>query len=66
MNSFVLDTGIIIGVLRNADYAKEADNKLEFTDSDNNPMISIINFAETYTIAKRNKWGTEKINLLTA
>lgn len=60
MNYYLLDTGILLGYMRSAPYAKEAEEKFNLLSNENISVISIVNYAEIYALAVRNNWGTGK------
>ncbi len=60
MSSYVLDTNIILGYLREAPYAAYAEKKFNVSDPTNFVVISIVTVAEMYSLAFRLKWGEKK------
>jgi tRNA(fMet)-specific endonuclease VapC len=64
MAKFVLDTGILLGYIRGADYVKYADQKFELSSPTNISFISIVTIGEIYSLAAQFNWGDKKIKAL--
>lgn len=50
--------------MRSAPFAKTAEEKFNLLSNENISIISVINYAEIYTLAKRNNWGSAKHDAL--
>ncbi|MCX6584247.1 MAG: type II toxin-antitoxin system VapC family toxin [Candidatus Aminicenantes bacterium] len=64
MAKFFLDTGILLGYIRGADYAKYAEKKFELTSPTNISLISIVTIGEIYSLAAQFQWGDKKKKVL--
>jgi len=64
MALFVLDTGILLGVLRGADFAKAAFERHGLNVPDAEFVISVVSQAELRAFPLRNNWGAERIEKL--
>src|SRR5574341_1880876 len=60
MARYILDTGIIVGYLRWAEYAKFVEKKYSPLTSPNLPAISIVTHAELQSLALQWRWGDKK------
>ena len=65
METFVLDTGILIGYLRGAPYAEKVDAAYAPTKSPNLAVISIVTAAELESFTLHRNWGKDKRDKLT-
>ncbi len=61
---YILDTGIILGIIRGADYAKYVKEKYRLESSDNIPLISIVTIGEIKSLAIKLRWGNNKLREL--
>ena len=59
---YILDTGILLGYLSAAPYAKYVDDKFDLARSI--PVTSIISIGELYAMAFRFQWDAAKMNHL--
>ncbi len=59
-NRFLLDTNILLGIVREADWAIDALKRLDLEDKKNILFTSIICKGEILVLGNRNKWGREK------
>lgn len=60
MTRYILDTGIIVGYLRQAEYAKYVENKYSPLTPPNTPAISIVTNAELRSLALQWQWDETK------
>jgi len=61
---YVLDTNIVLHIVRNSDVWKRVKTEFEITTNENKVFISIISYAEINSIAKQLNWGQPKQNIL--
>lgn len=64
MALFVLDTGILLGVLKGAAYAGAAFEQHGLNAPDAEVVVSVVSQAELRAFPLRNGWGSEKIEKL--
>jgi tRNA(fMet)-specific endonuclease VapC len=57
---YVLDTNIILHIVRNSDLWKRLKTEFRLTDSENKVYISIVSYAEIKSLAKQLDWGKTK------
>ena len=62
MRKYLLDTGIVLGYARSADYAEYVDKTFEVFA--NTPLVSVVSKGEIYSLAFQRKWGLNKLKLL--
>lgn len=62
--NFLLDTNIIIFMLRSPDGIALLERDYPFFSPENNAIISVITIGEIKSLAIRNRWGTKKLNTL--
>ena len=60
MSRYLLDTNILIGYTRGADWAKAVHNEYNLGDSNVMVFTSSICHGEMLLLAERNKWGKDK------
>lgn len=60
MLRYLLDTGILLGYVRNADYAKYVENNFKLTEYSNLLFISVVTVGEMYSLAAQFQWGEKK------
>ncbi len=58
---YVLDTNIILHIVRNSDLWKRLKTEFRLTDSENKVYISIVSYAEIKSLAKQLDWGKTKL-----
>lgn len=61
---YILDTGIILGIIRGANYARYAMKKYRLKSANNIPLISIVTIGEIKSLAIKLKWGDNKLREL--
>ena len=59
-NRFLLDTNILLGIVREADWAIDALKRLDLEDKEIILFTSIICKGEILVLGNRHKWGREK------
>ena len=64
MAKFFLDTGILLGYIRGADFAKYVEKKFELTSPINISLISIVTIGEIYSLAAQFQWGDKRKKIL--
>lgn len=62
--NYLLDTNILLIYLRGKKERLQIESDYDPFGADNNPIISIVSVGEIKPIAKRNYWGSKKMNLL--
>jgi len=60
MAKYFLDTGILLGYIRAADYAKYVEQKYRLMEPANISIISIVSVGEIYSLAFQFQWGEQK------
>ncbi len=61
---FVLDTGILVGIMRGADYAAYVNKKFKILDVNVISVISVVTVGEIYSLSSQWKWGARRIKEL--
>lgn len=64
MPKYFLDTGIILGYIRAAEYAKYIEQKFKLMAPSNISLISIVTVGEIYSLAEQFRWGPKRKSLL--
>jgi tRNA(fMet)-specific endonuclease VapC len=64
MARYVLDTGVLIGILRAAPYAEYINKKFSPLGPPNITAISVVTVAELRSLALQFRWGETKRNAL--
>ncbi len=60
MSLYILDTGILVGYARDADYAKYVEAEYSVTHSPNIAIISVVTMGEIRSLAFQFGWGSSK------
>lgn len=60
MTRYVLDTNILVGYLRGADYARRAENQYRLSEPPNISVISVVTAGEIHSLAIQFGWGKKK------
>lgn len=58
---YIMDTGVLLGYVRGAFYAKEIEKEYSLLDPTNYVLVSIVTLGEIYSIAYQRKWGPRKL-----
>jgi predicted nucleic acid-binding protein len=61
MSTYTLDTGIILGYAKGADYAKYVDNTYSVSIPPNMGVISVVTMGEMLSLAKQRSWGSKRV-----
>jgi tRNA(fMet)-specific endonuclease VapC len=61
---YLLDTNILLNIIRNSDLYQKTDKRLGFFQTNNNSFISIVSAGEIKSLAIRNGWGPNKNKIL--
>jgi len=61
---YLIDTNIIVHYVRQSETFKDVRAKLDASDNEVNLVLSEVSIGEIYSLAKRNKWGTKKMQRL--
>jgi len=64
MTTFVLDTGLLVGYLRGADYADYTERHFGVSTPQNFPVICVVSSGEVYSVALQFGWGEERLRRL--
>jgi tRNA(fMet)-specific endonuclease VapC len=62
----LLDTNIIIHLIRDDDVARRVDAAFQIRHRADSPLISIVTVGECLSFAQRRKWGSAKVETLEA
>jgi len=60
MNTFVLDTGMVLGYIRGAGYAEYAEKHFSVSTPPNISVVSVVTIGEIYSLSVQFDWGSEK------
>jgi len=58
--TYLLDTGILVGYVRDADYTKYIDEHHQPRAGDNIALVSIVSHGEIFSCAYQFGWGSKK------
>jgi len=61
---YLIDTNIVVHYVRQSETYKDVRAKLDASDNEVNLVLSEVSIGEIYSLAKRNKWGTKKMQRL--
>lgn len=61
---YLLDTNIVLTILRSKEKARVIERQTGVFLAAHTPIISVVTIGEILSIAKRNKWGKQRITLL--
>lgn len=64
MNTYLLDTNILVGIIRGSEYAAYTVKKFDLFNPQNISLISIVTRAEIYSFAIKRNWGSNKIQIM--
>lgn len=64
MKTFIIDTNILVGIIRGSDYASYVIKKFDLFNPENICLISIVSHAEINSFALKRNWGEEKIKIM--
>ena len=60
MRSFILDTGVLLGLTRRAQWARRAFDRLELNGPETTVFTSVVCHGEMLALAEKNGWGEPK------
>ena len=60
MNRYILDTGILVGYVRGADYAKYCHETYDLSNPSHLVLTSIVTKGELLALAEKRNWGSKK------
>jgi tRNA(fMet)-specific endonuclease VapC len=63
--SYVLDTSVILNLIRGHELGKSIDEAFGLRAAFYRHTISIVSHGELRVLARRNRWGNDKLNALT-
>ena len=66
MSSYILDTGVLVGYTRAANYAKYIELEYSISQPPNIAVISVVTMGEILSLAFQFSWGQKKRNILQA
>lgn len=64
MTRFILDTGILLGIVRKSGFAKYVEKKYRISESPNTSFVSVASVAELESLVYQFGWGESKQNML--
>ena len=64
MKTFIIDTNILVGIIRGSDYASYVIKKFDLFNPENIYLISIVSHAEINSFALKRNWGEEKVKAM--
>lgn len=64
MKKYLLDTNILIHLVRNSGLAQSLVTDLNLTSRENVILLSVVTIGESEAFAKKNNWGSKKIETL--
>jgi predicted nucleic acid-binding protein len=64
MKRFLLDTNMLVGFIRGADWAKRVYDEYDLGNPDNLTFISVVSRGEILALADKFKWGVQKRSTL--
>ena len=64
MSLYILDTGVLVGYIRGADYANHIEVKYSVSQPPNITVISVVTVGEILSLAKQLGWGNSKMQLM--
>jgi predicted nucleic acid-binding protein len=64
MAKFFLDTGILIGYIRGADYTRYVEEKYELFKPQNFCFVSVVTIGEIYSLSFQFGWGEKKVKIM--
>lgn len=64
MARYILDTGILLGYLRGAQFAADVENRYSPFNSPNVAAMSVVSIGELYSLAIQLRWGDANRNKL--
>jgi len=64
MRRFVIDTNILLAYVRKSTTFSKVEQQFELTKDDVQLLISVVSVGEIQVIARRNKWGDNKLDLI--
>ena len=62
--NYLLDTNLILIYIRDNKQSRKIETDLNLLSGENNLIISVVSVGELKSIAKRNKWGSRKMQNL--
>jgi tRNA(fMet)-specific endonuclease VapC len=62
--NYLLDTNILLIYIRDKATRQFLESTYQPFNLENTPIISVVTVGEIQSIARRNKWGNAKLNLL--
>ncbi|MBI4333936.1 MAG: type II toxin-antitoxin system VapC family toxin [Chloroflexi bacterium] len=60
MTTYFLDTGILVGYVRGAQYAKYMERRFAVAEPPNIAVVSIVTVGEIYSLSLQLGWGPDK------
>ena len=65
MSRLVLDTNILVGVVREAPFLAEAERRVDLFGADTSAIVSVASLGEIWSLAYQFGWGQKKRGKLT-
>jgi tRNA(fMet)-specific endonuclease VapC len=60
VSTYLLDTGLLLGHIRGADYADLAERRYSLSQPPNVSLVSVVTKGEIYSLAIQFNWGERK------
>jgi tRNA(fMet)-specific endonuclease VapC len=60
VSTYLLDTGLLLGHIRGADYANLAERRYSLSQPPNVSLVSVVSKGEIYSLAIQLNWGERK------
>lgn len=64
MSLYILDTGVLVGYIRGADYAKYIELEYSIAEPPNMAVISVVTVGEILSLASQFGWGQRNRNIM--
>lgn len=59
--TYILDTNILVHTLRNSPLSTQIEAQFDPYGTSNEALISTVSIGELYSLAKRNRWGSSRM-----
>ncbi len=64
MARYLLDTNILLGIVRGEEFVRQIDRQISFLKPPHVSMLCTVSRGEIYSLAFRNQWGQKRLLLL--
>ena len=62
--NYLLDTNIVLIYVRDTEFTRKLESKINILESTNNLVLSVVSLGELKSIGKQNKWGEKRMKRL--